>query len=238
MSKVAFITGGATGIGFACAVQLGQEGYKIFIISRSEDKLKKASKKFDKAVPEGFIAYKNCDVSRETELRKAFQACIEIYGRIDVLINAAAIIQTKEFDKFNSAEFDQLMAINVRGTVLASHFAYQEMLKQKSAGAIINISSLGGIAHTEKFPGFSSYVTSKFAITGFTESLAAESKKHNIRVNAVAPGAVATDMLKKAAPGLKTSVKPDDIAKTICYLCDYEKSGHINGSIMVINSNE
>nr|WP_246159124.1 SDR family oxidoreductase [Reyranella soli] len=104
--------------------------------------------------------------------------------------------------------------------------------------AIVNISSLGGVRRTEKFPGLAAYVASKFAVVGLTEAFAVESIKLGVRTNAIAPGAVNTEMLRQVAPHLRTSTEPEDIAKTVVMLCDDDLSRRINGSLVEIYSNE
>ena len=100
-----------------------------------------------------------------------------------------------------------------------------------------NLSIIRDPTNTEKFPGYAAYTVSKFALTGLTEALAAEGKERNIRVNGVAPGAVDTDMLRKAAPHLRTRTTPADVAKVIAFLCDPAESGCMTGAMLTINSN-
>ena len=236
MSKTAIVTGGSRGIGFATANKLASQGYNVLITAKTLHSLEKAAERIKKNNPTAEIKYKACDISEIEEVRNLFSYAEEIFTKADILVNAAAIVHNQEFISLNINDWQELMDINVRGTVVCCHEAFKAM--RDKGGAIINLSSLGGVSNFTKFPGFSSYVTSKFAITGLTESLAVEGKPYKIRVNAIAPGAVDTDMLKQAAPGLKTTTKPDDIAETICYLCDPSKSGHINGTVLTINTNE
>jgi 3-oxoacyl-[acyl-carrier protein] reductase len=107
----------------------------------------------------------------------------------------------------------------------------------QTGGSIINISSLAGFQGAGKLPGFSAYSTTKSAITGLSESLAVEGKPYHIRVNAIAPGAVDTQMLHEAAPDVKTSTTPEDIAHLIAFLADNTSSSHITGSVIPVYSN-
>lgn len=127
------------------------------------------------------------------------------------------------------------MAINLRGAMLCAQQAFRLMREQ--GGSIVNVSSLGGVAGTEKFPGYAAYTVSKFALTGLTEALAAEGKSLKIRVNGVAPGAVDTTMLRQAAPHLRTQTTPADVAKVIAFLCDPSQSACMTGATLVIDSN-
>jgi len=157
------------------------------------------------------------------------------FGRLDILVNNAARLISGPFATLAMRDWDELMAVNLRGAVLCARQAFRLMAER--GGAIVNVSSLGGIANTEKFPGYAAYTVSKFALTGLTEALAAEGKDCGIRVNGVAPGAVDTAMLRQAAPHLCTRTTPADVAKVIAFLCDPAESGCMTGATLVINSN-
>jgi 3-oxoacyl-[acyl-carrier protein] reductase len=133
------------------------------------------------------------------------------------------------------ANWDQMQAVNIRAPLLLT----QEFMRRigKAGGSVVNLGSLGGIRGTVKFPGLTPYVATKFAIAGLTEALAVEGRSIGVRVNAVAPGAVDTEMLRKAAPHLKTETHPEDVAKVIVYLCDAEESGPLTGTVLEIHSN-
>jgi NAD(P)-dependent dehydrogenase (short-subunit alcohol dehydrogenase family) len=112
------------------------------------------------------------------------------------------------------------------------------MIAAGNQGTLVNLTSLSGVRGPEKFPGSSAYVVSKYGVLGLSEILAVEGRPHGIRVNSIAPGAVDTVMLQKAAPFLKTTTTPDDIARTILFLADNAQSGHITGANLEIFSNE
>jgi len=234
MKKNVIIAGGSRGIGLSGAKGFLGLGYNVIIASANENNLKQAIAKIEHKKAK--LLHKKCNISDESEVKSLFDFCKSNFGEVDILINCAAIIQNQDFIDLNIEDWQKLMDINVKGSVLCCYQAFKQM--KNKGGNIINISSLGGLQNFSKFSGFSSYVTSKFAITGLTESLAVEGRKFNIRVNAIAPGAVDTEMLKKAAPNLKTSTKPQDIAKNIIYLCDDDHCNHITGTILTINSNE
>ncbi len=234
MIKNVIITGGSRGVGLACAKVFLDLGYNVLICSTNERDLKNVVD--NNKQKSGNLIYKKCDISNQNEVIELFKFAKNNFGAVDILINAAAIIQNQKFIDLKINDWQRLIDVNLKGSVLCCFEAFNYM--KNKGGNIINISSLGGLQNFEKFAGFSSYVTSKFAITGLTESLAVEGREFNIRVNAIAPGAVDTHMLKQAAPNLKTSTKPQDIAKNIIYLCDDDQCGHISGSILIINSNE
>src|SRR5437016_14424560 len=115
--------------------------------------------------------------------------------------------------------WDSVIAVNLRGTFLCCLKAFQLMAAQQH-GVIINFSSLSGVRGVEKFPGLSAYNVSKSGVAGLTEILAVEGKPYNIRVCAVSPGAVDTEMLRQAAPHLKAGMKPEDIAEILLFLAN------------------
>jgi NAD(P)-dependent dehydrogenase (short-subunit alcohol dehydrogenase family) len=154
---------------------------------------------------------------------------------VKFLVNNAATFHVTPVPQLSVEAFDEVMAVNVRGTFLCA----RELLRHPvDGGAIVNISSLGGVRRTEKFPGLAAYVASKFAVVGLTEALAVESIKLGVRTNAIAPGAVNTEMLREVAPHLRTSTEPEDIANSVLTLCDGTLSRRINGSLLEIYSNE
>jgi NAD(P)-dependent dehydrogenase (short-subunit alcohol dehydrogenase family) len=167
-----------------------------------------------------------------------FEHTKNTFGTLDVLINNAAVIEVRELIEMDFATWQNVMAINVNGPFLGSREAFKQMIAVGKGGAIVNLSSLSGVRGPEKFKGFSSYVVSKYGVLGLTEILAVEGRPHGIRVNCVSPGAVATAMLKKAAPFLQTKTTPEDVAKTIYFLADDNQSRHITGANIEIFSNE
>ena len=234
--KTAIITGAGRGIGAATARLLAQKGFQTVLVSRTRSELEVTAKNILN------LGMKSCivtaDLTDETQIDLVFETAVKAFGSVDVLINNAAKVEVAEIFDQSTASFDQLMALNVRAPYLCARRAFHLMKKQGTGGSIVNISSLGGIQSTEKFKGLSAYTTSKSALIGMTEALAVEGRPFKIRVNAVAPGAVDTQMLHEAAPFLKTETKPEDIAKIIAMLCDDEQSSALNGSIIEIHSNQ
>ena len=230
---IALITGGGRGIGAATAETLARKGAHVIVASRTEAELIATVARLRAAGLDASLQV--LDVADDAAVDAAFDRIAAEFGRLDILVNNAAIIASGTFAEMTMADWDRLMAVNLRGAVLCARRAFR--LMQERGGSIVNVSSLGGVPSTEKFPGYAAYTVSKFALTGLTEALAAEGKACNIRVNGVAPGAVDTDMLRKAAPHLRTRTTPADVAKVIAFLCDPAESGCMTGAMLTINSN-
>ena len=232
-NKIVVITGAGRGVGRSTALLLASAGAQVVLFSRTQAQLDEvASEITDKGGHALAIAG---DVSHEEDVQRLFQSVKELYVRIDVLINCAAIVKVKPFFEMDSATWDQVMAINLRGTFLCCREAFHMMMHEQQ-GVIVNISSLSGVKGVEKFPGMSAYNVSKSGVAGLTEILAVEGKPYHIRVCAVSPGAIDTDMLRQAAPHLKAGMTPTDLAEILLYLAD--DSGHMfSGSNLELFTN-
>jgi len=231
--QVALITGGGRGIGAATAEALARKGAQVIVASRTEAELAATVARIQ---ADGLDATSILlDVADEAAVDAAFAKIAVEFGRLDMLVNNAAMLLSGPFAEMPMVDWDRLLAVNLRGAVLCARQAFR--LMRERGGAIVNVSSLGGVPGTEKFPGYAAYTVSKFALTGLTEALAAEGREHNIRVNAVAPGAVDTAMLRQAAPHLRTRTGPADVAKVIAFLCDPAESGCMTGATLAIHSN-
>lgn len=237
-NKVALVTGGGRGIGEATTRLLADQGARLVIASRTESELFKVRDDIGRQFGKDRVLALKGDVGDEDFVETLFQKGQDLFGPADVLVNNAAILRVQPFEDLEVQDWDELMRINVRGAFLCARAAFRQMKASGRGGSIVNVSSLGGIRGTEKFPGLTAYVVSKHGIVGLTESLAVEGRAYGIRVNCVAPGAVDTRMLHKAAPSLKTSTRPEDIAKTIQFLADEEASPKMTGAVIEIHSNE
>ncbi len=234
-NQVALITGGGRGIGTATAEALARKGAHVIVASRTEAELTATVARLHAA---GLSASALVlDVADEAAVEAAIAAIAAEFGRLDILVNNAAMLLSGSFAEMALSDWDRVMAVNLRGAMLCARQAFRLMREQPSGGSIVNVSSLGGVPGTEKFPGYAAYTVSKFALTGLTEALAAEGKDCNIRVNGVAPGAVDTAMLRQAAPHLRTRTGPADVAKVIAFLGDPTESGCMTGATLAINSN-
>ncbi|MBQ2645241.1 3-oxoacyl-[bacterium] len=189
--QVAVITGGSRGIGRACAIELAKAGFDIAIVYAGNEAAANSTVSELKELNSDASAYK-FDISDENSVNDGIAAIIEKYGRIDVLINNAGITRDGLFVRMNSADWGAVINTNLTGAYNVSKPVVKLMMKQRS-GSIVNISSIVGIMGNA---GQANYSAAKAGLIGFTKSLAKELGTRNIRVNAIAPGFVQTDMTK------------------------------------------
>lgn len=234
--KIVMITGGAKGIGKACARAFLESGALVSLMSRTHSELESTQTEFEKEFPDKILTFKG-NVADESSVEQWFDLVSKKWGTPSVLINNAAIFVSKNITEQSLEDWERVIRINLTGSFLCARAFFKSAHHQEVPRAIVNISSLAGIRGTEKFPGLSSYVASKFAVVGLTESLAVEGKKLGIRVNCIAPGAVNTEMLRQALPDLKAQAEPIDIAKICLFLADENQSHVLTGSTVEVFSN-
>jgi NAD(P)-dependent dehydrogenase (short-subunit alcohol dehydrogenase family) len=231
--QVAIITGAGRGIGRATARRFASEGARVVLFSRTAATLEEVTAEI---ALDGLTALAIAgDVSREGDVQALFRQVKERYGRIDILVNCAAIVAVQPFISMDMAIWDNVIDTNLRGTFLCCREAFRVMSEQHY-GVIINLSSLSGVKGVEKFPGLSAYNVSKAGVASLTEILAVEGKPYNIRVCAVSPGAVDTEMLRQAAPHLKAGMTPGDMAEILLFLAD-DSGRALSGTNLEIYSN-
>lgn len=183
------VTGGSGGIGSAVVSLLRERGWEVTSLSRRE----------------------GTDVSDEAQVNEAFAR----FESLDALVNCAALLIKKPFAQITAREWDDQVGAGLRGAFLCAREAFR--LMRTNGGSIVMVSSLSGVAGAEKFPGMAAYVAAKSGLAGLTEALAVEGRPDRIRVNAVSPGAVDTDMLRVAGvEGPKLA--PEEVAKVIAWL--------------------
>ncbi|GHO92618.1 beta-ketoacyl-ACP reductase [Reticulibacter mediterranei] len=214
---VAIITGAGRGVGRATAIQFAREGARVILFSRTNAHLEETASIIAKTG--GHMLSVVGDVSQEEDVMALFERVRESYGRVDILVNCAGIIATRPFVEMDVATWDAVLNVNLRGTFLCCREAFRLMVSQQH-GVIINLSSLSGVKGVEKFPGLSAYNVSKSGVAGLTEILAVEGKPHNIRVCAVSPGAVDTQMLREAGHNLKAGMTANDLAEILLFMAD------------------
>ncbi|MCW2491795.1 MAG: 3-oxoacyl-ACP reductase FabG [Frankiales bacterium] len=188
--KIAVVTGGARGIGGGIATAFAAEGADVVIADVLSEEA--AADVVAAIAASGRRSlYVRTDVSNEDQVRAMIEAAHAEFGRIDILVNDAGVVSQLAFEDIDAAEFDRVIGVNLRGVFLCSRFAIKGML-ERGAGVIINVASqLGQIGGVEMVH----YSASKAGVIGFTKALAREVSTRGIRVNAIAPGPILTDMM-------------------------------------------
>lgn len=232
-NKVTIITGAGRGIGRATALRFAREDARLALFSRTPETLEEIATQIHAAGGKALAIHG--DVAREEDVQALFKRVHETYGRVDILINCAGVVAVKPFAEMDVETWDRVLNVNLRGTFLCCQLAFRQMAQQ-GGGVILNISSLSGVKGVEKFPGLSAYNVSKAGVASLTEILAVEGKPHNIRVAAVSPGAVDTEMLRQAAPHLRAGMTPEEMAEILLFMAD--DSGRVlSGTNLEIFSN-
>lgn len=236
-NQVILVTGAGKGIGRACALAFAKEGGRVALVSRTQGELESTKELILKNSPEAQTLLMAADISTEKAVLTLFDSVEKNLGNVSVVVNNAAILINKKMVETTQEDWDRAMGVNVRAAFFTSRELLKRCEKNRATGSIVNISSLAGIRGTDKFPGFSSYVASKFAVVGLTEITAVEGKPFGVRANCIAPGAVNTELLRREAPHLKTKTEPEDIAKQVLFLADEKESGCLSGSVIEVFSN-
>ncbi|AMX00562.1 3-ketoacyl-ACP reductase [Rummeliibacillus stabekisii] len=186
--KVAFITGGARGIGKATAIALAKEGVNVGLLARTEETLKEVAKEIEGIGVKA--AYAVADVANKQQVEEAVEALTNQLGQADILINSAGVATFASVLEMDPEEWKRIIDTNLMGTYYVTRAVLPQLI-EKNGGDIINISSTSGLGGAATS---SAYSASKFAVIGFTESLAQEVRRNNIRVSALTPSTVATDL--------------------------------------------
>ena len=236
--KVAVITGGATGIGRSTAMLLASKGIKLVISGRREAAGQKAVEEI--RARGGDAAFIAVDVDREAHVRRLIEFAIEKFGRLDLAVNNAGISnETKTIGDSDPAKFQAMLQTNVMGVYLCMKYEIQQMLNN-GGGSIVNLASIAGL---NGIPYAGPYAATKHAVVGLTKSGALDYATQNIRINAVAPGAIKTDIIAgsiaqgqydeatiSAMHPMARMGNPEEIARGIAWLLSDEATfvtGHV-----------
>lgn len=231
--KVALITGAGRGIGRAVALRFAREEAYVVLHSRTQVTGAAVAAQIRESGGEALAIHG--DISLEEDVQSLFAQVLQEYGRLDILVNCAGMVAVRPFREMDTSTWDKVLDVNLRGTFLCCQQAFQIMASQ-GGGVILNISSLSGVKGVEKFPGLSAYNVSKAGVAALTEILAVEGKPLHIRVAAVSPGAVDTEMLRQAAPHLKADMTPEELAEILLFLAD-DTGRVLSGTNLEIFSN-
>ncbi len=239
-NKVAIVTGGSRGIGYATVERFLQEGARVILAASSPASAQKAVSKLKETYPDAIIGGISPDLASLESVKDAFQSVIDQYGSIDILVNNAGVSESTPFASYTQETFDKVMDLNVKGVFNATRAAIDHMIA-KGSGVILNTSSM--VSKYGQPSGFA-YPASKFAVNGITVSLARELGPKGIRVNAVAPGITETDMMKAvprevidpmiAQIPLRRLGQPEDIANAFVFLAS-EEASYITGVILSVD---
>ncbi|PRO65351.1 glucose 1-dehydrogenase [Alkalicoccus urumqiensis] len=249
-NKVILITGGASGLGLAAAEKAAEEGASLFLVDMNEEKLQEAAEKLKQHGTQ--VEAVKADVTNEEEVKQFVETCVSTFGRIDGFFNNAGIEGKQNLtEDYGTDEFAKVVDVNLNGVFYGMKYVLKEMKKQ-GAGSIVNAASVGGIRGVGSQSG---YAASKHGVVGLTRNSGVEYGEFNVRINAIAPGAIMTDMVRgslkqmagddwesfgeqfvQANPS-KRFGKPEEVGALVVFLLS-DESTFINGSVITIDGGQ
>ena len=238
--KVAVVTGSTRGIGRSVVEKLAESGANVVIIGSSAiEKIQEIANEITAKYGVEALAVQ-ANVTSKEAVKKLVDATLEKFGRVDILVNNAGITRDGLFMRMKDEDWDSVMDVNLKGIFYVTQGFYRTMTKQRS-GSIINMTSVVGLTGNM---GQVNYATSKAGLIGMTKSLARESAKRNVRVNAIAPGYIKSDMTDAISDTAKDSMlnsiplgkmgEPEDIANAVLFLAS-DLSTYITGQTISVN---
>lgn len=239
-NKVAIVTGGSRGIGYATVEAFLKEGAKVVLCASRQETAEKAVSKLKEVYADAVVEGIYPNLSDYAAVKEAFENIVKRHGGIDILVNNAGVSESTPFTDYTDETFDKVMDLNIRGVFHCSKAASEHMIAAGS-GVILNTSSMVSVYGQ---PAGIAYPTSKFAVNGFTLSLARELGPKGIRVNAVAPGITYTDMMRSvpkevidpmiAQIPLRRMGQPEDIANAFVFLAS-DRASYISGEVLHVD---
>jgi 3-oxoacyl-[acyl-carrier protein] reductase len=237
-NKIAIVTGASQGIGRAIAVRLAEEGSKLVLVDIS-DKIIDVHKEIEQLGSEATTVI--ADVSHPQQVKRISESALKSYKTIDILVNNAGIYPMATLDKIEEKDWDRVLDVNLKGTFLTTQTVLPTLIERKN-GSIINISSIAG--SVVGYENLTHYSASKAGIAGFTKAVALEVAKYNIRVNAIAPGAIKTPPVEAMGEELLTQTastiplkrlgEPREVADVVVFLASDEAS-YITGQLLIVD---
>jgi NAD(P)-dependent dehydrogenase (short-subunit alcohol dehydrogenase family) len=238
--KVALVTGGSRGLGSQMVLDFAAHGANVVIASRNKAKCEEVAHEVEKIGRKAVVV--DCDVASMDDIEKMFSITMKEYKRLDILVNNAGVNRTKPAVEVTSEDWDYIFDVNIKGLFFCSQKAAQIMIQQ-NYGKIINLASVGGV---KTYKRIAPYTASKAAVIHLTRSLASEWARHNIYVNAIAPGLISTDInqeevanealldkMLKSIP-LRRLGEPKDISNIALYLAS-GASNYVTGQTFYID---
>jgi len=214
--RVAVVTGASRGIGAATAEAIAAAGAHVLLAARDAEAVARVAGRIrDQG---GQATAVPADVSSEAAVGRLFAEAGRA-GPLGALVCAAGVLTPAPFAETTTRMWEETLAVNLTGAFLCCRAAFAAMAPG-GEGRIVNIASLSGVYGTEKFPGLAAYNVSKYGVIGLTEAIAVEGKEHGISAICLSPGAVDTEMLRRANPALRPGLTPDDVAELIVALLD------------------
>jgi NAD(P)-dependent dehydrogenase (short-subunit alcohol dehydrogenase family) len=210
------VTGASRGIGAATAEAIAASGAHVILAARDAAAIEGTASRIRQAGGEATPV--RTDVSKSADVHRLFSAARR-QGPVTALVCAAGVLTSVPFAQTTPDIWDQTLAVNLTGAFLCCRAAFDEML-EAGQGRIVTIASLSGVYATEKFPGLAAYNVSKYGVVGLTEAIAVEGRGHRISAICISPGAVDTEMLRRANPALRPGLTPGDVGGLIVALLD------------------